>query len=200
MGRPQPANARVTRAAQEPGRGLTVHDRALVQNLLIRQNEAVIDFSDPLTAGQRLSHTERDEAVATLNRFAVEGRLTQAEAAQRAGSARAAVTRGDLAPLFADLPAASDPVWPSAAPSFGDPSLSAMPMPVAGGRVRWAAWRYGVVSISPFVALALFFITGNLVGFSYAWLWFLLIPVAGIVSYGPNWRDHDDRYGRRRYR
>jgi hypothetical protein len=44
----------------------------------------------------------------------------------------------------------------------------------------------------PFVSLALFFITGNLAGYQWAWLWFLLIPVTGIMVYGAGY-DHRDR-------
>jgi hypothetical protein len=174
----------------------------------MRHNERVIDYTDPATANQRLSHSERDDAVAALAEFAKEGRLTEAEAAQRSETARSAVTRGDLAPLFADLPIAlqsgtqSSGAQASAvgAPAeggysqtlYGQPPYGAQGGPRQGQR----PWRYAVVSLSPFVALALFFITGNVWGFNYAWLWFLLIPIAGIVTYGANgWGDHDrDRY------
>ena len=36
---------------------------------------------------------------------------------------------------------------------------------------------------TPFIAVALFFITGFNGSFAWSWLWFLLIPVAGIVLY-----------------
>jgi hypothetical protein len=170
----------------------------------MRHNEPVIDYTDPATANQRLSHSERDDAVAALAEFAKEGRLTDAEAAQRSDTARSAVTRGDLAPLFADLPvslqsgaqpsgAQQTGAQASGAQQTGSPQQANFGAP-AGPRQR--TWRYAVVSLSPFVALALFFITGNVWGFNYAWLWFLLIPIAGIVTYGANgWGDHDrDRY------
>ena len=165
----------------------------------MRHNERVIDYTDSATANQRLSHSERDDAVAALARFAQEGRLTEAEATQRSDAARSAVTRGDLAPLFADLPVqthadtpqptAAQPVPPAA---FGqDHSQGGYGYP-AGQRQGQRPWRYAVVSLSPFVALALFFITGNVWGFNYAWLWFLLIPIAGIVTYGAGgWSDRD---------
>jgi hypothetical protein len=182
----------------------------------MRHNEPVIDYTDPATANQRLSHSERDDAVAALAEFAKEGRLTDAEAAQRSETARSAVTRGDLAPLFTDLPIA---LQSSAQPSGRQASAAQQPgsaqqsnfgapvdagygqapygqAPYAPAGPRQRPWRYAVVSLSPFVALALFFITGNVWGFNYAWLWFLLIPIAGIVTYGANgWGDHDrDRY------
>jgi hypothetical protein len=184
----------------------------------MRHNERVIDYTDPATANQRLSHSERDDAVAALAEFAKEGRLTESEAAQRSETARSAVTRGDLAPLFADLPitlqsgaqssGAQSPGMAQQA-NFGAPAdagygqtpygqapYGQAPYGSPGGRQGGRPWRYAVVSLSPFVALALFFITGNVWGFNYAWLWFLLIPIAGIVTYGANgWGDHDrDRY------
>jgi uncharacterized protein DUF1707 len=149
----------------------------------MRHNERVIDYTDPTTAQQRLSHSERDDAVAALAQFAHEGRLTDAEAAQRSESARSAVTRGDLAPLFSDLPTAQPPSAPAADFPYRNPGE-----PHPGQR----PWRYAAMSLSPFIALALFFVTGNVWGFNYAWLWFLLIPVAGIITYGAGgWGDHD---------
>jgi hypothetical protein len=46
--------------------------------------------------------------------------------------------------------------------------------------------RDTVMALTPFVALALFFLT-------HSWLWFLVIPVMGILLFGA-----DDRKGRRR--
>jgi len=171
----------------------------------MRHNDPVIDYTDPATASQRLSHSERDDAVAALSEFAAEGRLTEAEAKERSDTARSAVTRGDLAPLFADLPTANrtDAPQQSGPPAqqsgFGaqndagygpgayGPGGYGYP-PSRSGR----SWRYAIMSLSPFVALALFFITGNIWGFNYAWLWFLIIPIAGIFTYGAGgWGDHD---------
>lgn len=64
----------------------------------------------------RASDAERETAVARLRHAAAEGRLTVDELDARSARAYAAVTRGDLARLLADLPA---PVAPSAA---GPPS------------------------------------------------------------------------------
>ncbi|HEY2557273.1 MAG TPA: DUF1707 domain-containing protein, partial [Diaminobutyricibacter sp.] len=64
------------------------------------------DFTDPSESRLRLSNAERDQAVASLEAHARDGRLTDSELATRSIAARAAVTRGDLAPLFADLPGA----------------------------------------------------------------------------------------------
>src|ERR1700734_3940488 len=62
------------------------------------------DFSDPAGSQLRLSNAERDEAVSSLQAHAHDGRLSDAELASRISAARVAVTRGDLAPLFIDLP------------------------------------------------------------------------------------------------
>jgi hypothetical protein len=171
----------------------------LVPRAAVGQNGTVIDFTDPASAHQRLSHAERDDAVAALMQFAAEGRLTTAEASGRAETARTAVKRGDLAPLFSDLPR---PAQPETAQPYQahagsgtsyDPDARAYGASGHGPSVRARrTWRYAIVSIMPFVALALFFITGNVWGFSYAWLWFLLIPIAGIFTYGVGgWGEHD---------
>jgi hypothetical protein len=42
-----------------------------------------------------------------------------------------------------------------------------------------------IVSVTPFVALALFLLFGALGGgWGWAWIFFLLIPVAGVIVYG----------------
>jgi hypothetical protein len=51
------------------------------------------------------------------------------------------------------------------------------------------------MAFMPFVALGLFFISGFVWnGWAWGWLFFLLIPVAGIIIYGPG-----AQYRRRRY-
>ncbi len=54
----------------------------------------------------RASDSEREQAVALLQRSFADGRLTQAELEERAGAAYAARTRAQLRDLTADLPAA----------------------------------------------------------------------------------------------
>jgi len=86
------------------------------------------------------------------------GRLSVAEFDERSARVAAAMTRGELAPLFADLP---EPVAaaPAAAPEHRSRKSE------VGGSVM------GLVVIA---ALVLFFVT-------HTWLWFLMIPVAGIL-------------------
>ena len=80
--------------------------------------------------GYRLSTAERDQAVTELRQHVAEGRLTEAEFAERSKAARNAVSRGDLAPLFADLPATTFPSSAAAAqpldalPAYGRPPAS----------------------------------------------------------------------------
>lgn len=144
------------------------------------------DYTDQDAAHLRLSDTERDEAIARLGAYAREGRLSDAEAAERATTARSARTRGDLAPLFADLPR------DSAAGAVAS-STEARP------RSDYRRWGVVASALMPFVALSLFFLSGNAWGYEFAWLWFLLIPVTGILVWGPG-NDHDRRYRDDRYR
>lgn len=163
------------------------------------------DFSDPSGASLRLSDDERERAVAALQTHAAQGRLTDAELASRSTAARAAVTRGDLAPLFSDLPgplnlaggagaAPAGPApyaaWPGAGAragaGAGAQGAASAPYTAADDpyRRRPERWGYVVVSVAPFIALILFFVTGMAWGYQYSWLWFLLIPLVGAVAYG----------------
>lgn len=67
-------------------------------------------MADPRIA-IRASDTDRERVVETLRRGHVEGRLTLAELEERSGTAYAARTVDELAPLTADLP---DPPAPRA--------------------------------------------------------------------------------------
>ncbi len=101
------------------------------------------------------------------------GRLSVAEFDERSGAIAAAVTRGDLAPVFADLPVAvpqaPEPPEPSAEQRGGRPELTGAIM--------------GLVVI---IALVLFFTT-------HTWVWFLMIPAAGIITGGARRRDREHR-------
>ncbi|MDN4615354.1 DUF1707 domain-containing protein [Leifsonia sp. F6_8S_P_1B] len=173
------------------------------------------DISDPAGASLRLSNDERERAVAALQTHATAGRLDDAELQSRSAAARSAVTRGDLAPLFTDLPgglhldpagghhpgaaeqpggaqpAAAFPQTPQDQTSYaqggqyGQPAQNApygygAPQPEQPG----SRWGLLVVSIMPFIAVILFFLTGMVWGYQFSWLWFLLIPLAGALVYG----------------
>jgi hypothetical protein len=110
------------------------------------------------------------------------------------------VTRGDLAPLFSDLPGAlhlDAPTGPYPAAAQPAPGTYGAPAGAAGAPYGYGApsgpaqpaqpgSRSGllIVSIMPFVAVILFFLTGMVWGYQYSWLWFLLIPLAGAIVYG----------------
>jgi hypothetical protein len=147
------------------------------------------DFSSNSGAALRLSNAERDRAVAALQSHAGDGRLTDAELQTRVQSARGAVTRGDLTPLFADLPGFVDFDGSGATerPQQGVPRTN------DGGRRSYGRRGYVLVSISPFIALILFFLTSWIWGFAYSWIWFLLVPIVGAVVYGGGFGDDRDR-------
>lgn len=169
------------------------------------------DFGDPSNASLRLSNDERERAVAALQSHATQGRLTDAELQSRTAAARSAVTRGDLAPLFADLPgvlhldgvsgagagapAGSAPGAANAAWQASQPGPSPYGYPPAPGEHGRPVTRWGllIVSIMPFIAVILFFVTGMAWGYQYSWLWFLLIPLAGAIVYGVDGGDRRRR-------
>ncbi|WP_382309174.1 DUF1707 domain-containing protein [Herbiconiux sp. UC225_62] len=168
------------------------------------------DYTDPATAGQRLSNADRDTAVSALARALADGRITADEFTERSASAKSAVTRGDLAPLFADLPDPAAQSIPAASTAPApDPDLAP---PTAfreqlydpngvrsggGSRRQPLGGTLGrvIVSLSPFLALGLFFLFGYFTpdGFRWSWIFFVLIPIAGIVVYGAGSRRYDDR-------
>ncbi|GAB3578331.1 hypothetical protein GCM10027406_14330 [Leifsonia lichenia] len=173
------------------------------------------DLTDPSGASLRLSDDERERAVAAIQAHAAQGRLTDAEVQTRVQSARAAVTRGDLAPLLADLPGGVDldggraagaagaagGAGAGAGAAYAAPSYAAQP-----GRDPYAArsddaarpanrrWGLAIVSVAPFVAVILFFVTSSVWGYAYSWLWFLIVPITGAIVYGADGgRDRDRR-------
>lgn len=169
-------------------------------------------YANPDRPDQRLSDAERDEAVGRLAQANVEGRLTTEEFGERSAAARRAVTRGDLVPLFADLPESTAPENqvplvtgpgvplpppPPPAPTYGAASPAYTASDVDTGRgTRALGGRVGatIMALTPFLAVALFFITGFSGSFAWSWLWFLLVPIVGIVVYGPG---SDGRRSRR---
>ncbi|MBM7503139.1 DUF1707 domain-containing protein [Agromyces aurantiacus] len=155
-------------------------------------------YAYPDRPEERLSNSEREEAVARLSEAQIEGRLTPAEYDQRAASARAAATRGDLAPLFADLPDAA-PAAASAPTLLGGPGMvpppSAGTLPAPARTSRALGGRVGdtIMALTPFIALGLFFWFGFAGGFAWSWLWFLIIPIAAIIIYGPGGKPDSER-------
>ncbi|MDM7488657.1 DUF1707 domain-containing protein [Rhodococcus sp. CSLK01-03] len=108
----------------------------------------------------RVGTVEREQAQRLLGEHFGAGRLTLAEFEDRSAKAAAATTRAELDALFTDLP----------------PATPNTPAPVkdTAKAEQWEKWRTTAMALVPFVALVLFFVFDN-------WLWFLLIPVAGIL-------------------
>ena len=139
-------------------------------------------------SGQRVGNTEREAAIEALNQHWQAGRLDPAEHERRTTAAYAAVTKGDLDALFADLPGGDPATRTTPAPLQGEvvssPSQPGDIAPQSGtGLVPAESWvaqhRDALMGITPFVALGLFFATRW-------WVWFLLIPAAGVILYSGN--------------
>lgn len=139
----------------------------------------------------RIGTAERTATMKALDEHLAAGRLGVEEYADRSAVAANATVASELAALFTDLPA-PHPVLPGITPSV--PAV----LPVADPAVRDSAplaerasnffdgWGPRLVAVTPFVAVALFFITGS-------WVFFLLIPAMGALVYrGGVGRDHDD--------
>ena len=153
--------------------------------------------SDPgsgILPSVRIGTPERDAAVAALDTHWHAGRLDPGEHERRTTLAKAARTRTELDALFADLPDRVAPRLPAPGHEVVQPARAASAparvpetsVPALGGVV--GRHRDTVMALTPFAALALFFLTGS-------WLWFLVIPVMGILLFGA-----DDRKGRGRRR
>ncbi|WP_323098555.1 DUF1707 domain-containing protein [Intrasporangium sp. YIM S08009] len=124
----------------------------------------------------RIGSQEREDALAALASHHEAGRLDAFEYEDRRGRAADAVTRSDLTALFTDLPEPR-PAFLSNPPAKAGrvttpPARTPSPAPQArsGGRVGRT-----LVSLSPFIAIAAFFLTRS-------WLAFLLIPVIAIIA------------------
>lgn len=123
---------------------------------------------------QRIGAEERDSAVRALQAHYTAGRLTPEEYEDRSVAASKARTWADVAPLFADLPEPRPmPVTVDLRRAVAEPAPQGL-LPMSDRA------RETVMALTPFVALVLFFVT------DFTWLWFLAIPVVGIVLYGPD--------------
>lgn len=144
----------------------------------------MVDYANPLRPNERIADRDRQDAVSALSRARDEGRLTADEFEQRSTAARSAVTWSDLAPLFTDLPR---PATPSESVPHDDWGRHS--------RALGGAWGATIMSFVPFVALGLFFIGGYAFnGWTWSWLFFLLIPLVGAIIYGPGAEARRRRY------
>lgn len=133
-----------------------------------KQDGGPVGSGDGESMSKRVGNQERDVAVALLDEHWRAGRLDPGEHELRVTRARAAMTQADLDVLFTDLPRAGQaPVSTGAVVTSG-----------TGGFLENK--RDTIIALTPFAALVLFFTTG------YNWLWFLMVPVMGILLYGPD--------------
>jgi hypothetical protein len=160
-------------------------------------------MSEPSSAdpGQQLiSDAERQAAVSALQAHRASGRLSSAEYEDRQVLAGSARRWSELSGLFSDLPQPHPvPGGVVAAPSQPLPGqpLPATQHPVPGppeqGLIPVSAEvARGILALTPFAALVLFFVAPG------GWLWFLAIPVMGILL-GPA-AGRSSRRDRRRFR
>ena len=127
---------------------------------------------------KRVGNAERDDAIARLGDHWTAGRIDPGEHELRVTRAKTAVTQADLDALFIDLPTSGSGLESTGSRATG------------GARGFLERGRDTIMALAPFAALALFFTTGQ-------WLWFLMIPVMGILLYGP---EGGRKAGRRRNR
>lgn len=128
----------------------------------------------------RIGTAERETAMRQLSDHFAAGRLSVAEFDERSAVVAAAVTRGDLVRVFADLPDAAAPPRQPGRPPRQQPA-------------RRAEVRGAVMGLSVIAALVLFFVF-------HTWLCFLLIPVAAILVGPSGRRDRGRRRDERRER
>jgi hypothetical protein len=143
---------------------------------------------------RRIGDSERDAATAALDAHREAGRLDAVEYEDRQVQVARARTWSDIQPLFTDLPQPHPAGMPATVGSPGPLTSSDLGSQVAPslpgqgegllGSVVPPQYRTTVMALTPFVALLLFFLTPGP-----SWIWFLAIPIMGILLYGP---DGDD--------
>jgi DUF1707 SHOCT-like domain len=151
----------------------------------------------------RIGNAERDAATAALNAHREGGRLDAVEYEDRQVRVARARTWSDIKPLFDDLPQPHPVGMPKTpeVPSMpvplglgGQPAPPAPPVPGEGllGGVVPPQYRSTVMALTPFAAMLLFFLTPGP-----GWIWFLGIPVMGILLYGAEGNAEAKRVQRR---
>lgn len=152
-------------------------------------------------SGERIGSVERQAAISALDVHRQAGRLDAAEYEQRQVAAGRAQTWGEIVPLFTDLPeprpakvnalAAYEPPVPASPSHWGSPQPGPAGTPgTSVERVRGPLLpdrtKETIMALTPFAALILFFTT-------HTWLWFLAIPIMGILLYGGEGKPKRDR-------
>jgi hypothetical protein len=128
--------------------------------------------------GQRIGSAERELAIGQLQHHYRVGRLTAEEYEDRSVQASRARTWAEITPLFADLP---EPRPGPVRVHLVAPEQRPQGLVPLSDRTRET-----IMALTPLIALILFFVT------DFTWLWFLAIPLMGIVLYGPD-RNHKRR-------
>jgi Domain of unknown function (DUF1707) len=140
------------------------------------QEEATDMTNDPM--GMRASDHDRQQVVERLGAGMEDGRLTTEEYVERAGRAYRAVTYGDLAPLYADLPGLTleqrKPAEPAAATAACAGLFAGLPTAL---KVLWTIWLT-VVSINV-VVWALVSATGG--HLAYPWPVWVAGPYGAVL-------------------
>lgn len=140
----------------------------------------------------RIGNAEREAAMKGLDEHLEAGRLDPEEYGERYAKASMARTEDELRPLFVDLPGPFSPTgsrWapPQAHRAATSPEPHRANRPPGTGRTASSgpsgAPLFGklgerFVALSPFIALALFFVAGL------PWVVFLIIPASGALVYG----------------
>jgi len=119
----------------------------------------------------RISNAEREQALSALAEHHAAGRLDANEYEDRRGRATDAVVRREISELFTDLPEPHPQLGASVAAAAPSASAPQTTLPPASTRSKLART---LVSLSPFIALAAFFLTRQ-------WLAFLLVPIIAIL-------------------
>jgi hypothetical protein len=138
----------------------------------------------------RIGHAERQAAVEALKHHHEAGRIDSQEYEARSVKAGATRSRAELEALFTDLPlphgasGSLEGAHRTVAPEHARRGVLNVPEPLATT----------IVSMAPILAVILFFVTGS-------WLWFLAIPLVGIVIYGSeSSSDRESKAARRKRR
>jgi hypothetical protein len=131
----------------------------------------------------RASDADRQQVIERLRAALDEGRLKMDEYIDRMGLASEAVTYGDLAPLYADLPesgaiARPDPRPPApAAPQPAPPVVAARGGMPTALKVLWTIWG-AVVSVNLVVWVLVSATTAHLI---YPWPLWVAVPWGAVL-------------------
>jgi hypothetical protein len=135
----------------------------------------------------RIGNAEREAAQHALDAHLQAGRLDAEEYGERSGKVSVARTAEDLTPLFADLP---EPHPSAGAPAPAPSTAASPPAAPADAKPGGSALERigpGIAAALPLIALVLFFV----VPIANSWIFFLLIPIGGILFAGSRGRRRD---------